>query len=55
MLGACHDEAFPNYAVEALHAANPDLDLEALADDLLALRSPVTHPGVASAGEGRPS
>ena len=37
--GACHGaESFPRGVVEALHDANPDLPLEELADDLLALR-----------------
>ena len=38
ILGACHGDAFPRHALEALHAANPGLGLEALADALLALR-----------------
>jgi ADP-ribosylglycohydrolase len=39
IMGACHGaEAFPSHAVEALTRANPDLDLDALADQLLALR-----------------
>jgi ADP-ribosylglycohydrolase len=38
--GACHGtEGFPRRAVEALHAANPGLPLEDLADQLLALRA----------------
>jgi ADP-ribosylglycohydrolase len=53
MLGSCRGEAFPAYVVEALHAANPDLALEALADDLLALRGNAAHPGATNASEGR--
>jgi ADP-ribosylglycohydrolase len=42
IIGACHgSEGFPGHAVEALHAANPDLGLEGLADQLLALRGRV--------------
>ncbi len=40
IMGACHGaERFPADAVAALHAANPELRLEALANDLLALRA----------------
>jgi ADP-ribosylglycohydrolase len=39
IMGACHGtEGFPRSAQESLRAVNPGLDLEALADDLLALR-----------------
>lgn len=39
IMGACHGAvAFPPQAVAALHAANPDLRLQALAEQLLALR-----------------
>lgn len=39
IMGACHGAAaFPPEAVDQLQRANPDLKLEALADDLLALR-----------------
>jgi ADP-ribosylglycohydrolase len=39
IMGACHGvEGFPTQAVAALEAANPALDLEGLADRLLALR-----------------
>jgi ADP-ribosylglycohydrolase len=38
--GACHGaDSFPQPAVDALRAANPDLELEDLADRLLALRN----------------
>ena len=40
IMGACHGaERFPADAVAALLAANPELRLEALAADLLALRT----------------
>ena len=40
--GACHGtEGFPARAIEALHAANPSLGVEDLADRLLALRGRV--------------
>lgn len=40
IVGACHGvEGFPSDVVDKLHAANPGLALEALADDLLALRA----------------
>ena len=40
IMGACHGaERFPPEAVEALRSANPELRLEALARDLLALRA----------------
>ena len=50
--GACHgSEGFPRHAVEALHAANPDLALEDLAGQLLALRDVATSsPGARRAG-----
>ena len=39
IVGACHGvEGFPGDAIDKLHAANPDLKLEALADELLAIR-----------------
>jgi len=55
ILGACHGEAFPPHAVEALHVANPDLELDALVDGLLGLRHAVVHPSVATAADGRAS
>jgi ADP-ribosylglycohydrolase len=40
IMGACHGaEAFPSSAVEMLNGANPDLGLDRLADQLLALRN----------------
>ncbi len=46
--GACHgSDGFPAHAVEALHVANPDLALDDLADQLLALRT--VTPGAAAA------
>lgn len=40
IMGACHGAGrFPAQAVAALHAANPELRLEALSADLLALRA----------------
>lgn len=39
IVGACHGvEGFPGDAIDKLRAANPDLKLEALADELLAIR-----------------
>lgn len=44
IMGACHGvEGFPSEAVAQLHEANPDLQLETLANDLIALR-PSTKP-----------
>lgn len=54
--GACHGiEGFPRRAVEALRAANPDLRLEDLADQLLALRGVVANPPVRQRVPGQPS
>jgi ADP-ribosylglycohydrolase len=55
ILGACHGEAFPDDAVKALYAANPDLELSSLADDLLALRHAGVLPSKASAAVGKVS
>jgi ADP-ribosylglycohydrolase len=54
--GACHGaERFPGRVVEALHAANPDLAIEDLADQLLALRSTMANAASAPrTGERRP-
>ena len=54
--GACHGaERFPGRVVEALHAANPDLAIEALADQLLALRSTMANaPSAPRTVERRP-
>jgi ADP-ribosylglycohydrolase len=47
IMGACHGaEGFPPHAVEALARANPDLGLNALADQLLALRRGTYTRGV---------
>jgi ADP-ribosylglycohydrolase len=44
IVGACHGiEGFPSVAIDRLHAANPGLALEALADDLLALRDATSN------------
>jgi ADP-ribosylglycohydrolase len=52
--GACHGaERFPPNVVEALYAANPDSAIEALADQLLALRRSMAKvPLTPKAGEG---
>jgi ADP-ribosylglycohydrolase len=51
IVGACHGvEGFPGEAIDKLHVANPGLKLEALADELLAIRGalatgdPGKHP-----------
>ena len=54
--GACHGtEGFPRRAVEALHAANPDLALENLADQLLALRGLVNSAPLTQRAGGQRS
>jgi ADP-ribosylglycohydrolase len=53
ILGACHGQAFPRHAVEALNAANPDLELPTLADDLLALRHADVPASIAGPADGR--
>jgi len=51
--GACHGtEGFPPRAIAALHAANPGLALEDLADKLLALRGQVDDASPAQSAEG---
>lgn len=46
VMGACHGiEGFPEIAIAQLRAANPDLVLERLADDLLELRDVTSPPG----------
>jgi ADP-ribosylglycohydrolase len=40
IVGACHGaEGFPRDVIDRLHAANPGLELETLADELLAIRN----------------
>ncbi len=42
IMGACHGaEAFPHHTVDMLNSANPELELDILADQLLALRNDV--------------